>query len=50
MAPTHLMASGREKIVLVKGAAGLGNRILALLSAIVYARLADRGKIGRAHV
>jgi hypothetical protein len=32
----------RQRIVLVKGISGLGNRILALLSAILYARLAGR--------
>lgn len=31
-----------ERILLVKGSAGLGNRILALLTAIVYARLSGR--------
>ncbi len=32
----------RDKYLLVKGAAGLGNRILFLLSALLYARLCNR--------
>jgi hypothetical protein len=36
------MPPSRRRIVLVKGTEGLGNRILALLSAILYARLAGR--------
>jgi hypothetical protein len=34
-----------DKVLIVKGIAGLGNRILALLSAMLYARLARRGLI-----
>lgn len=35
----------RRGVVLVKGAAGLGNRLLSLLSAILYAKLAGRGVV-----
>lgn len=43
MNPTPLStATDNERIVLVKGIAGLGNRILSLLSAALYAELTDR--------
>ena len=31
-----------SKYLLVKGAAGLGNRVFALVTAILYAKLSDR--------
>jgi hypothetical protein len=36
------MATSKSGIALLKGYAGLGNRILALLTAILYSRLANR--------
>lgn len=45
MAHTDAPSPCRSRIVLVKGIDGLGNRVLSLLSAILYARLAGRGVV-----
>ena len=42
---TDILMHG-DRYVLVKGAAGLGNRVLALLTALLYARLARRAVVG----
>lgn len=42
MTHSETTSAARSRIVLVKGSSGLGNRLLSLLSAILYARLAGR--------